>query len=449
MNEKLLRCHGLKIIDLAIKAVRPENIIHKHVWLNESELTIYDRKFHLKDFSKICILGAGKAGASMALSIETILGRNLHDGLVVVKEGHKLNTGTVKLIEAGHPVPDQRSVIGCQQLINFIRKYNQADTLFIFLLSGGASSLLTSPAKGITLADKQQITDLLLACGADIKEINTVRKHLSNVKGGRLAQLMQPAHVVSLIISDVIGDNLETIGSGPTAGDPSSWSDCRNILTYYDLFDQISEPVRNSIIQGEKGLIEDTPSPDEPYFKNVSNNIIASNEKALLAAADAARQLHYQTFILPKPISGETKKAVAYHLEIIRKITNNNHSVSPPCCIISGGETTVKLEDDPGIGGRNQEFALSAAIEMDGLKNVALFSVGTDGTDGPTDAAGALATGSTAARARKMKLDPFHYLVHHDSYTFFDRIGDLIITGPTLTNVMDIHIILLASNENG
>jgi hydroxypyruvate reductase len=297
--------------------------------------------------------------------------------------------------------------------------------LVICLISGGASALMPFPAEGISLAEKKAVTRQLLACGATIHEINTVRKHLSAIKGGQLAQMASPAKVLSLILSDVVGDDLDIIGSGPTVPDLSTVATATAVLRKYRIEQRVSQV--------------ETPKPGDPLFANVENVIIGSNQKSLDAAAKKARGLGYRRLILSSTIEGETRDVARMHAAIARQIRRACQPVRPPVCIISGGETTVTIRGK-GRGGRNQEFVLAAAIDIAGLENVVVLSAGTDGTDGPTTAAGAIADGSTVSRS---KIDASAALTRNDSHTFFAALNDLIITGPTGTNVMDIRILLI------
>jgi hydroxypyruvate reductase len=448
MNEVILRNHGSSIIDTTLAAVDPLKLLTDSLIINGDILSIKGQKYNLSEYKKICVIGGGKASGAMARGLENLLKTRIHSGLVVVKDGHGLDTDTIKIREAGHPVPDTRSVSACNELISFICNNRRPDTLFISLLSGGASSLLTAPVSDISLEDKQEVTSLLLHCGAEIHEINTIRKHLSQIKGGRLARLTHPAQVINLVISDVIGDDLKTIGSGPFTGDSTTWADCLNILGKHDLMDSIPKPVFHKLFQGHQGFVKDTPWPQEKCFKNIASYIIGTNILAQQAAANKAALLGYNTYILPDPVAGDTLEAAKKHTELIHDILKGKGPVNTPVCIISGGETTITLPENHGLGGRNQQFSLATAKSLQGLHNIALFSIGTDGTDGPTDAAGALATGSTLKRAAELGLNADLFLEHHDAYNFFNKIGDLLKTGPTLTNVMDIHFILINSPNN-
>jgi hydroxypyruvate reductase len=298
--------------------------------------------------------------------------------------------------------------------------------------------LLPLPAEGITLQEKQAVTRELLACGANIHEINALRKHISRIKGGQLARLAAPAAVESLLLSDVIGDNLDVIGSGPTAPDASTFADVQAIVAKYRL--NLPASIREHLDRGLRGEIPETPKPGDPLFTRVRNTVIGSNRLALDAAARAARALGYRTLILSSEIQGETRDVARMHAAIAREIVHTGRPVHAPACIVTGGETTVTLRGQ-GLGGRNQEFALAAAIDIAGLDRVVVFSAGTDGTDGPTDAAGAIADGRTLSR----KPDAQAYLDANDSYHYFEPLGDLVKTGPTNTNVMDVRLILVGA----
>jgi hydroxypyruvate reductase len=324
-----------------------------------------------------------------------------------------------------------------------LKELNARD-LLIVLISGGASALLPAPVEPITLSDKQQTTDLLLRAGADITELNTVRKHLSALKGGNLAALAYPATTISLVLSDVIGDRLDVIGSGPTVPDSSTFSDAFAVIQKYKLTRRIPKAVRRRLEAGAAGKAPETPKPGDPLFRNVHNVVIGSNRLSLEAAAGQAKALGYRTLILSSTMQGEAREVARVHAQILREVHLSGHPLRRPACILSGGETTVTVTGS-GKGGRNQEFALAAAIDIAGLNDALVLSAGTDGTDGPTDAAGAIATGDTVKRAAALGLDARKHLCTNDAYPFFDALCDLIRTGPTGTNVMDIHLLLAGS----
>lgn len=435
-----LRKDAQTIYHRAIEAVNPVTAIKSHVKRRNQELICDNKIFDLEHFRHIYLVGAGKAGASMAAAMEELAGDHLTAGLVIVKYGHLFPVKKTKIIEAGHPIPDQKGVEGANELVSLL-KNTAAQDLVICLISGGGSALLPLPATGLTLDEKQKTTRALLACGADITEINAIRKHLSQLKGGQLARLIAPATTLSLILSDVIGDPLDSIASGPTVGDPTTFDQCLKIINKYGLADTLPAAVMNHLRQGAEGAISETPKPEDPLFSRVSNHIIASNRQAVNAAAEMARKLGYHPLILSTFIEGETRDIARMHAAIAREIHHSGNPLSPPACVISGGETTVTITGN-GLGGRNQEFVLAAALDIDNLPNTVIVSIGTDGTDGPTDAAGAIADGKTLQRAREQGLNAREYLSNNDAYHFFQPLHDLLITGPTNTNVMDIRLIL-------
>lgn len=399
----------------------------------------------LKDFDRVFLIAAGKAALEMAAAVEEIVGARLTSGIAVTKRGHsKSRLHVARAFAAGHPIPDRAGVEASLAVRDLLKELNARDLLLV-AISGGASALLPAPAEPVTLGAKQQTTDLLLRSGANIGELNTVRKHLSFLKGGRLAALAYPATVVGLLLSDVIGDAVDVIGSGPTAADASTFADAIAVLEKFSLADRVPRVVRNHLEAGARGEIAETPKPRDPLFENVHNIVIGSNRLALEAAAQQAKKLGFRTMILSSTMQGEAREVARVHAEILREIVSSGHPIAPPACILSGGETTVTVRGD-GKGGRNQEFALAAALAIAGLNRVLLLSAGTDGSDGPTDAAGAIATGDTVVRARRLGLDAAQHLAVNDSYVFLDALGDLIKTGPTGTNVMDVHLLLASSS---
>ncbi len=387
-------------------------------------------------YERIFVVGAGKAGGTMARAVEQFPGLHIAAGCVNVKDGDTARTRSIELRHCRHPVPDERGLHGAKRIAQLCGEAGEND-LVICLLSGGASALMPWPAPPITLAEKQETTRLLLASGAGIHEINSVRKHLSAIKGGQLARLAAPAHVLSLILSDVVGDDLDAIGSGPTAPDASTFESAFAVLERYDLRDRVPARVRERLRNGAT----ETPKAADPLFENVENIVVGSNQRSLDSAARAAKDLGYHTLILSSTVEGETREIARMHAAIARQIREHCQPVKPPACVISGGETTVTMEGEPGKGGRNQEFALAAALDAAGLEDILILSAGTDGSDGPTDAAGAMVDGTTLARAKSSASDA---LINHDAYPFFEELGDLVITGSTGTNVMDLHLILVS-----
>jgi len=310
------------------------------------------------------------------------------------------------------------------------------------LISGGGSALLPFPVEGVTLDEKRQLTQVLLDIGANIHEMNVLRKHVSRVKGGRLVRLAYPATLVTLILSDVVGDDLDSIASGPTVPDRSTYADCLRILQKYKVQDKVPGAVLDTINRGLQGAVAETPKVNDPAFVKTQNVIVASNSLALQAAKHKADELGYNCLVLSSSIEGETRDVALDHMAIAKKILRTDQPLVRPACVISGGETTVTIRGK-GKGGRNQEFVLAAAIALDGFENVVVLSGGTDGTDGPTDAAGAFADGTTVERAKSQGMDAQEYLWNNDSYSFFDPLGDLFKTGPTFTNVMDLRLVLV------
>jgi hydroxypyruvate reductase len=424
---KQLRRHALSIFRAALAAADPAAAVTRYLARRN-----FDRYRH------IYVLGAGKAGASMARAAERVLKTRITAGLINVKYGHTVRLRRIELHECGHPVPDPSGAAGAARIAALAESAGPND-LVLCLISGGASALLPLPADGITLEEKQATTRALLACGANIHEMNALRKHISRIKGGQLARLAAPATVESLLLSDVIGDNLDVIGSGPTAPDASTFADVAAIVAKYHL--DLPASVRNHLDRGLRGDIAETPKPGDPLFMRVRNTVIGSNRLALDAAARAARALGYRTLILSSEIQGETRDVARMHAAIAREIVHTGRPVKPPACIITGGETTVTLRGN-GLGGRNQEFVLAAVPDIAGLDRVVIFSAGTDGTDGPTDAAGAIADGRTLSR----NPDAQRFLDTNDSYHYFESLKDLVKTGPTNTNVMDVRLILLGAS---
>ena len=441
-----LRGFAKAIFSKAISAVDPTHLLKEKIQIERNQLRVSVREgselsFDLNTFNKIFVVGTGKASNSMAQAIEEILGDRVTKGVVTTKYGHLLRLKRTEIIEAGHPIPDRKGYEGAKKIQNLLKESGPKD-LVIFLLSGGGSALLPFPAGNIELKEKQEVTQLLLDCGADIQEINTIRKHISRMKGGWLAKWAYPSTVIGLILSDVVGDQLDVIGSGPTVPDPSTFEWAWEILGKYDLLNEISPSIKEHLLLGREGRVEETPKPGDAVFENVHNTLIGSNILALLAAEKEAASLGLNTLILSSSIVGETREAARFHTAIAKEVISSGNPISRPACILSGGETTVTIKGN-GLGGRNQEFALAGALEISGREKVVLLSGGTDGTDGPTDAAGALADHTTVGRAKSLGLNPKTHLENNDAYPFFQRLGDLLITGPTQTNVMDVRIILV------
>ncbi len=434
----------MEIFRAGLTAVDPGPAVHRFLDVAGNSLSIAGKIYNLDEFENIYVVGAGKAGAPMAKAVEDALGNRIGAGHVNVKYGHLAALDFVRLHEAGHPVPDAAGVEGGKQILELLVRAGARD-LVVCLISGGGSALLPIPVAGVSLSEKQHVTKLLLGCGARIEEINSVRKHLSGIKGGQLAKLASPATLVTLILSDVVGDALDAIASGPTVPDTTTFADVQRILHDYALWNELPSSVREHIMDGLSSPELETPKAGEPFFERTQNVIIGSNIQAVQAAAAKAAALHYNPLILSSLIEGETREVAGVHAAIAKQVVNTGNPVPPPACIISGGETTVTLRGK-GKGGRNQEFALAAGIALEGAAAIAILSAGTDGTDGPTDAAGAVCDGETVARARQKGLDPLAHLRQNDAYSFFAALNDLVITGPTNTNVMDLRIAMIGAH---
>ena len=441
MGLEELRKAARRIFDAAVRAVDPGEATRRSLSREGRRLRVGQDELDLAKIGKIVVVGCGKAAAPMAGAVEEILGDRVSRGVVVTKYGHVQPTSRIRIHEAGHPVPDEAGMAGAQAVLDSVQGLAPED-LVLVLISGGGSALTPAPVKGITLTEKQDLTKALLACGADIREINTLRKHVSRFKGGQLARAAQPARVVTLILSDIVGDPLDAIASGPTVPDPTTYADALAILDKYRIRGQIPGTIRSHLEAGAHGYVPETPKPGESLFARVRDLMVGSNFQALEAARDEALALGFTPMILSSFIEGETREIARMHVALAREVQRSGNPVRPPACLISGGETTVTLRG-AGKGGRNQEFVLAAALDIAGLPGTVILSAGTDGTDGPTDAAGALADGETCGRALTMSLDPRVALDTNDAYPFFETLGDLIITGPTKTNVMDVRLVLV------
>jgi glycerate 2-kinase len=439
----LLREHARAIWQAAVAVVDPFLLVRDFL-INPPP----DLAEALAGSGRILVVGGGKAGASMAAGIETALANQLDrlSGVLNVPAETVRPLRAIRLHAArpaGSNQPTAEGVAGVKAMLDLVAGAGPHD-LGLCLLSGGGSALMPAPVAGVTLQDKQKVTALLHACGATINEMNCVRKHLSAIKGGRLAQAFGPRPLFSLIISDVIGDPLDVIASGPTAPDPTTFADALAILGRYSLQEKVPPAVLAHLERGRAGGLSETP---KMLPRSVQNLILGNNSRALGAAQLCAEKLGYAVLNLGSYIEGETRQAAIALAGIARSIRADGRPLRPPVCLLSGGETTVTLGPLHGRGGRNQEFVLSAAVYLgaDRLRNMVVLSGGTDGEDGPTDAAGALADETTLKRAAEAGLNPAAYLERHDAYSFFDAIGDLFKTGLTQTNVMDVRVILVGA----
>jgi glycerate 2-kinase len=427
---------ALAILEAALEAVNPIRAVKRVLQLTGDTLHVGSVSYNLAAYQHIYVLGAGKASAAMAQALEDILGDRITAGWVNVKDGYSAPTRRIAIHEAGHPVPDVRSVAGSEQIASYAQAAGPHDLVFC-LFSGGGSALMTLPVEGITLTDIGQLTQALLRCGASINEINAIRKHLSQLKGGRLSQLAQPAQVISLILSDVIGSPLDVIASGPTSPDLTTFAHATAVLRKYRLLEQMPPAVAQHLKCGVEGLVADTPKPGDKAFERTQNVIVASNEHAAQAALDKVRQLGMNGLLLSTYVEGEAREVGKVFGAIVRQIAISGHPIPRPACIVAGGETTVTVRGS-GTGGRNQELALAAAPHIAGLDDVAVIGFGTDGTDGPTDAAGGVVTGHTLKRSVEKGQSIQAALLDNDACHFFQVLGDLLITGPTNTNVNDL-----------
>ena len=429
------RHHALQIFRAALQAVDPYRAVLDHVKFDGRVLDLGPKKtgrkrYDLTAFDRIHVIGAGKASASMARAVERLLGRRISGGLINIPEGVSGTLRRIQLHPCGHPIPDERGVEGAQRILEIARAAGPRD-LLIALVSGGASALLPAPAPPLTLEEKRELTRQLLASGATIHEINAVRKHLSLIKGGQLAQAAFPATVITLLLSDVVGDDPGVIGSGPTVPDSSTVAEAERILEKYS-------------IPAPAGLHE-TPKPGDPVLAHSRQLIVGSNKQAIAAAEICARELGYHTMVLSTTIEGETREAAGMHAAIVREILASNRPLRRPACLLSGGETTVTVRGS-GLGGRNQEFVLAAILALGNAQDpgaVTILSAGTDGIDGPTDAAGAIADQSTFARAAALGMAARRFLDDNNSYRFFEPLDALLKTGPTGTNVADVRVLLI------
>ncbi|MGB4572553.1 MAG: glycerate kinase [Rectinemataceae bacterium] len=459
-NDERLREDARSIFMAGLERVDPAAMMRRVIRLDEEggpgkeRLTVRTELEHasydLADFDRILVTGFGKASARMAIALEEILGKRISGGVVAVKSGHVEPLEHIALVEASHPVPDASSIAAAKAVLEPWKRDGKGPlnerTLVIVLVSGGGSAIACAPADGISLADKAATTRLLLASGAVIHELNCVRKHLSAIKGGLLAEAYAPATVLALMLSDVIGDDLDTIASGPTVPDGTSFAQALTITRRYGIHDALPAAVRSRLEAGASGALPETPKPGAPAFARVRNILIGTNRMALLAAEARAKKLGYETLVFSSRIEGEAREVAKFFFGAGKDIAVSDYPLRKPACLISGGETTVTIRGH-GRGGRNQEMALSFLDALSrapkDTERMMFLSSATDGNDGPTDAAGAFASIGILEDARSRGLDPAVFLADNDSYAFFDSVGALLRTGPTNTNVCDIQILLV------
>jgi glycerate 2-kinase len=437
-----------QVFQAALGAADPDSAVRRTLHCEGPILTAGNRRYDLRRFKKVLLAGVGKAGVPMARAVEAVCGPHLNQGLVVVKHGHGGYLEKTRVLESGHPEPDEHGERAAIQMLDLVSGLT-SDDLLILVISGGGSALLPAPIAPLSLEVKKLTTSVLIRAGATIQEMNKIRKHLSRLKGGRLIEHTGGATLIALLLSDVVGDDLSSIASGLTSPDPSTYTDCLEILQKYDLYGKLPGVVVDCLQAGAAGLAgapPETPKPGHPGFERVHNLVVASNILALEAAARKSEELGYRPIILSSSMYGNTADLALAHVAIAREALDSGNPMKPPCCLISGGETTVKVTGN-GKGGRNQEFALWCARDISSWteQEVLFASLGSDGTDGPTDAAGAFADPSTTRRGAEKGLNIDDYLRRNDSYHFFRAIQDLIVTGPTQTNVMDFRFVMIGS----
>ena len=427
------------IFDAGVRAVAPDAALMRHVCLEDGQLLVDGQSWKLPRRGRLLVLGAGKGVAPMGAAVEELLGDRIDTGMLVVKYGHGLPLQQIAQVETAHPVPDAAGAAATRALLE-LAAGAAADDLVLCLLTGGASALTPAPVSGVTLEDMQQVTELLLRSGATITELNAVRKHLSRFSGGQLARTAAPAGVVSVIVSDVVGDALDVIASGPTAPDVSTFADCMDILARYGLGSAMPPAVLHHLRQGQLHQEAETPKPGDALFRHVQNTLVATNRQALDAAAEQARSHGFRPVILTDRMVGEAREQAALLVTQARQMAAELAADAQPVCLLAGGETTVTLRGR-GRGGRNQEMALAASLALQDCPHICALFAGTDGTDGPTDAAGGCAWAGNLAVAGLEQAR--RALEENDSYAILHHCGALLRTGPTRTNVMDLAILLV------
>ena len=422
-----------EILDAGLAAADPKQAVLRSVRLNGDEALTDDERF---EAGRVFVVAAGKAAGAMAEAAEELFGGRIAAGLVVTKEGSDPGPESFETVFASHPEPDEGGVEAARRVQELAETLEEGD-LLVALISGGASALLADPAPPIELADLKKLTQDLLKSGADIGEINTVRKHVSVLKGGGLARLAAPAKTLALLLSDVVGDAPMSIASGPAAPDTTTLEQARAVLERYGI-----DPPQSIADQLEKA--EETPKPGDPIFDGVANVVCGGGRHAVEAAAEKARDLGYEPLVLSTTMTGDARPIGSVTAAVVREVLESGNPSPPPCAIVSGGEATVVVRGD-GTGGPNQEFALTLAIELDGVEGWAAFAADTDGNDGPTDAAGGLVDGGTAAKIREAGVDPVRALANNDARAALEAGGALLVTGPTGTNVNDLRVVLVSA----
>jgi hydroxypyruvate reductase len=441
-----------RILAQGVNSVDPTRCLRDHIQREGEDLVLNGKRIPLDRNQRVFLVGIGKASLPMSVAASELLGDDLTQGMTIVKKGTLLDLknlpGRIRVFEGGHPLPDDEGVKATQEIIQLLKTTTEED-LVLFLVSGGGSALLTAPVPGLTLEDLSRLNKLLLGCGAAIDEINTVRKHLSQVKGGRLAAFASPAIQISLILSDVVGDPLDMIASGPTVPDPTTYQDALDVIRTYHLERDLPSAVFAHLKNGELGKVAETPKPGDAVFERAYVEIIGNNLRAANAALEVASKEGFHTLHLTSCYQGEAGEIGQFLAAILRQMATTGDPLPRPACLIAGGEATVSIGDqaEVGKGGRNQELALSAVKTLAGLPDIALLALATDGNDGPTDAAGAVVTGDTYKRGLSKGLDLQDHLKIHNAFPYFDALGDLLQPGLTQTNVNDL-IFLVTLERN-
>ncbi|MEM3585970.1 MAG: glycerate kinase [Candidatus Jordarchaeaceae archaeon] len=445
-RDRLARESVLALIESALKAADPKLAVKKSLLLSGDRIIIDGKTLQLESLDNIYVVGGGKASGAMAEAVEEILGERISEGYINILKGTKnrFKVSKIRLVEASHPIPDKNGLEGAKKIMNLVKKAQEND-LVLCLISGGGTALMPLPVDDVSLEEFQEVNRTLLKCGADINSMNAVRKHLSAIGGGNLAKAAYPSIIISLIISDVVGDSLETIASGPTVPDSTTYRDAINILKEYNIWDSCPEGVKRHIGEGVRGKYPETPKPGDPVFKKVSNLLIATNRDACIAAQEEAKRRGLNALLLTTYLEGEAKEVGVLLSGIAKEILYYNKPLEKPVTVILGGETTVTVRGKTsGRGGRNQELVLSAALKLTGGEGVAIAAIDSDGIDGFSEAAGAVVDSKTILEAKKRGLDASRFLMENNSTAFFEELDDcLIFTGPTGTNVNDLVFIVV------
>ncbi len=431
------------IINKSLLSVNPYNCVAEKIDIRGDNLFISDNKIGINKINNIYVIGVGKAVIPMAKAVVDKIGNRIRSGLLIskhqIEKKNRVFKEKIQICYGGHPIPSQQSIESTNKLVAFLKKVKEND-LIINLISGGGSALMVLPYEGITLDDIGYLTNVLLKCGATIQEINTIRKHIDKIKGGGLARLTYPTRMETLILSDVLGDQISMIASGPTAMDETTYTDAWGIIHKYNIENEIPKSITKHLMKGMQGDVQETIKFNDEVMNKITNTIIGSLATAITSAEKTAREIGFNTVILSTKLIGEAREVGKVFGSILSNMVETDYLIRKPACAIAGGETTVTISGN-GKGGRNQEVALGAVGQIDNLRDCCLISIATDGEDGPTDAAGAYVTGRTKSRAKEKGLNYEHYLADNDAYNFFKKTGNLVKIGPTGTNVNDLILL--------